>query len=108
MTNTNNSSVRGRKAEFQTGYRSVLVRDELKQRLIQWRADRNLTDSHYDRCLVSALVELGLAPENENRLIQILGRAVARDFELSSSALTGNRPHTESCAKEARSLKQNA
>lgn len=109
MTNANHdNNSRIRKTEFQAGYKSVLVREELKQKLFQWRSSRGLTDSHYERCLVSALVELGLSPENEQRLFQFLGHAVARDFELSSQTMVNGTPTTESRAALARSLKQAA
>lgn len=109
MTNANHdNNHRPRKTEFQAGYKSVLVRDELKQKIFHWRSTRGLNDSHYERCLVSALIEFGLLPENEQSLIKILGSAVARDFELSSKTMLGGNLNTESRAVPARSLKQTA
>lgn len=108
MNHANHDSQRVRKTEFQAGYKSVLVREELKLKLFQWRSARNLTDSHYERCLVSALIEFGLSPENEQKLFQILGQAVARDFELSSKTMVKSASRNESSAVPARSLTHSA
>ena len=96
---------RPRKAEFQVGYRSVLVREELKQKLQEWQVARGLTDSHYQRCVVSALIELGLAEEHQEQLFQILSRSVQRDFELSAGSFDRHEHSTESRAIPARSLR---
>lgn len=81
------------RGDFQAGYKPVLVRDELKESLRDWRAKNNLRDSHVERCLASACVQLAMQPENEFKLKQILASAVAKDFEISTSSAQAMRNH---------------
>lgn len=74
-----------RKSDYQRGYSGVLLRDDLKQQLRDFRTMRGYRDSHYERCLVSASLELALRPENEDTLIELLANAIATDFKLSAS-----------------------
>jgi hypothetical protein len=45
------------------GFRPVLVREDIKNRLSGFRRDNGLTESHHERCLVTAALVLVL--ENE-------------------------------------------
>ncbi len=74
-----------RKADYQPGYSGVLLRDDLKQKLRDFRNEKGYRDSHYERCLVSASLELAMKPENERALIELLAQAVATDFQISTS-----------------------
>ena len=74
-----------RKADYQPGYSGVLLRDDLKQKLRDFRNLKGFRDSHYERCLVSASLELAMKAENESALIELLAGAVATDFHISTS-----------------------
>jgi hypothetical protein len=74
-----------RKADYQPGYSGVLLRDDLKQQLRDFRSSRGLRDSHYERCLVSASLELALKPEHETALMGLLAGAIAADFQIGTS-----------------------
>lgn len=88
-----NQEHKPKKAHFQPGYGSVLIRCELKKAVEAWRKKRGLNDTHYERCLTSALIQIGLESGNEERLIELLAEAVAKDFKLSSPSMTGNSPN---------------
>lgn len=75
-----------RKGEYLPGYEAVLIRAELKQKMREWRNERNMRDTHIERCLMSAMMELGLDPANEERLMELLGKAIVKDFQLMSIA----------------------
>lgn len=74
-----------RKADYQPGYSGVLLRNDLKQQLRDFRSNRGYRDSHYERCLVSASLELAMKPEHEDTLIELLANAIATDFQISAS-----------------------
>lgn len=74
-----------RKADYQPGYSGVLLRDDLKQQLRDFRNSHGFRDSHYERCLVSASLQLALKPENEPTLIALLAGAIATDFQIGTS-----------------------
>lgn len=74
-----------RKADYQPGYSGVLLRDDLKQQLREFRGAKGYRDSHYERCLVSASLELAMQPENEDALIGLLAKAIATDFQINTS-----------------------
>ena len=74
-----------RKPDYQPGYSGVLLREDLKQQLRDFRTSRGYRDSHYERCLVSASLQLAMRPENESALIELLANAIAADFKLSAS-----------------------
>jgi hypothetical protein len=82
-----------RKADHQPGYLPVLVREELKVKIREWRITRALRDSHFERCLVSACVEMGLELQNETRLMELLAQAVAKDFQFSLSGRQAPESH---------------
>ena len=79
-----------RKRDHQPGYSGVLLRDDLKDRLRNYRRDRGLGDSHIERCLVAACVDLATQPEFEARLRKELARAVAEDFQISTDGPQAN------------------
>lgn len=79
-----------RKRDHQPGYSGVLLRDDLKDRLRTYRRDRGLGDSHIERCLVAACVDLATQPEFEARLRKELARAVAEDFQISTDGPQAN------------------
>lgn len=83
-----------RKGEYLPGYEAVLIRGELKQKMREWRNERGMRDTHIERCLVSAMMELGLDPANEEKLMALLGQAIFKDFQMMSSSPEGH--HTES------------
>jgi hypothetical protein len=83
-----------KKADFQPGYNSVLVRSELKKEIEGWRLARGLKDTHYERCLTSALIEIGLDPRNEAQLLDLLAEAIGKDFKLSSSVAVRQTPQS--------------
>lgn len=82
-----------RKGEYLPGYEAVLIRGELKQKMREWRNERGMRDTHIERCLVSAMMELSLDPANEEKLMALLGQAIFKDFQMMS-AQEGH--HTES------------
>jgi hypothetical protein len=82
---THDSRRSERKADYQPGYSGVLLRDDLKQQLREFRNSRGYRDSHYERCLVSASLQLAMKPENEDTLIELLANAIAADFHISAS-----------------------
>jgi len=84
-SSTNDFRRTERKADYQPGYSGVLLRDDLKQQLRDFRSSRGFRDSHYERCLVSASLELALKPQNESALIELLAGAIATDFQIGTS-----------------------
>lgn len=72
-----------RKANHQPGYSGVLLRVDLKQSLRDYRNGRGFHDSHFERCLVSACVEMGLDPSNDAALQKALASTVAFDLQIS-------------------------
>jgi hypothetical protein len=85
-----------RKGEYLPGYEAVLIRGELKQKMREWRNERNMRDTHIERCLMSAMMELGLDPANEERLMELLGKAIVKDFQLMSIAQQEGHGHHQS------------
>ena len=83
-----------RKGEYLPGYEAVLIRGELKQKMRDWRNERGMRDTHIERCLMSAMMELGLDPANEERLMELLGKAILKDFQMMSATQEGH--HVES------------
>ena len=81
-----------RKGEYLPGYEAVLIRGELRE----WRNERNMRDTHIERCLMSAMMELGLDPANEERLMELLGKAIVKDFQLMSIAQQEGHNHHHS------------
>ena len=83
-----------RKGEYLPGYEAVLIRGELKQKMRDWRNERGMRDTHIERCLMSAVMELALDPANEERLMSLLGQAILKDFQMMSANPEGH--HVES------------
>lgn len=75
-----------RKANHQPGYSGVLLRVDLKQKLRDYRTARGWYDSHFERCLVSACVEMGLDPSNDAALQKALASTVALDLQISQES----------------------
>lgn len=100
---THDSRRTERKADYQPGYSGVLLRDDLKQQLRDFRSSRGLRDSHYERCLVSASLQLALKPENETALIALLAGAIATDFLIGTSN-SSQAPELRHAAQSPRSI----
>ena len=83
--NTHDARRNERKADYQPGYSGVLLRDDLKQQLREFRTAKGYRDSHYERCLVSASLKLAMQPEHECALIGLLAEAIATDFKINTS-----------------------
>ncbi len=72
---------------FHPGYRPVLLREDIKRRLAQFRTEQGVKhDSHIERCLVSAALELVLGRSDlHQQWIAGMVAAVSEDTRLAFS-----------------------
>lgn len=76
-----------RPKDFHPGYSRVLMRTELKERFRQFRQEIGLHESHYERCLISAGIELLLSSESMRQSwLNNLAEAAREDAVLATSA----------------------
>lgn len=75
-----------RNKDFHAGYSPVLLRIDVKERLKQFRRDKGFGyDSHIERCLMSAAIEMLLKmPDLHGRWIEQLAEATCKDVMLVS------------------------
>jgi len=88
MTETNTpSGLTRRDREFIPGYRSVLVTEDIKAGLHDFREQHGFgRESHIERCLATAGLRMLLKDKQlHDRWLALLGEAVATDFQLVSS-----------------------
>ena len=87
-----NRLARGR--DFHVGYSPVLLRTDLKDALKQFRRDLGFGhDSHIERCLMSAAIEMLLArPELHDGWIKGLADATRKDVMLASQSHQATKP----------------
>jgi hypothetical protein len=80
------ATTRPKSKDFHPGYSAVLVRSDLKDSLRQFRRDKGFGhDSHIERCLMSAAIEMLLTDSGlHGRWIEMLGEATRTDVLLAS------------------------
>ena len=83
-----------RSRDFHAGYSPVLLRTDLKESLKQFRRDLGFGhDSHIERCLMSAAIEMLLSqPELHEGWIKGLADATRKDVMLASQLPQGAQP----------------
>ena len=81
----------GRGRDFHVGYSPVLLRTDLKDALKQFRRDLGFGhDSHIERCLMSAAIEMLLTrPELHDGWIKTLADATRKDVMIASQLPQG-------------------
>ena len=78
-----------RPRDWHSGYSPVLVRTELKDELRAFRRGRGFHQSHIERCLMSAALEMLLRdPQLHERWLQLLADATRQDVLLQAQAPT--------------------
>ena len=86
-----------RSRDFHVGYSPVLLRTDLKESLKRFRRDLGFGhDSHIERCLMSAAIELLLSqPELHEGWINGLADATRKDVMLASQSAQASQSSTE-------------
>lgn len=75
-----------RSRDFQPGYSIVLLRTDLKERFRQFRLEMGLIESHYERCLISAGIEMLMSDESMRQSwMNNLAEAAREDAVLATS-----------------------